>query len=163
MGEAELSGHWHIDMSAQKEKRAGRFNEKRRAPPSLAGSGQTEPQCEGLTAKLAGRPLFIPSKGKIWRHFALGTRARKTMQYSELETKDLSMAATVSPQTLPAHGFFQALARNGVQFCWPVYYHIPSEAKARMQQFVILFQEVLRGWAGRGDLKQWRRMARIFL
>ena len=85
------------------------------------------------------------------------------MQYSGLETKDLSMAATVSPQTLPAHGFFQALARDGARFCWPVYYHIPSEAKARMQQFVILFQEVLQGGAGRSDLKQWRRMAWIFL
>ena len=120
-------------------------------------------QCEGLTAKLAGRPLFIPSKGKIWRHFALGTRARKTMQYSELETKDLSMAATVSPQTLPAHGFFQALARNGARFCWPVYYRIPSEREGRMQQFVILFQEVLRGRVGKGDLRGRRRMAWIFL
>ena len=60
-------------MSAQKEKRAGRFNEKRRAPPSLAGSGQTEPQCEGLTAKLAGRPLFPRKRcqrmvfSKLWQ------------------------------------------------------------------------------------------------
>lgn len=85
------------------------------------------------------------------------------MQYSGLETKDLPMAATVSPQTLPAHGFFQALARDGVQFYWLVYYRIPSERKGRMQQFVILFQEVLRGRAGRGDLRGRRRMAWIFL
>ena len=38
-----------------------------------------------------------------------------------------------------------------------------SEREGRMQQFVILFQEVLRGRVGKGDLRGRRRMAWIFL